>query len=58
MTMLLVVGVSMSGAGQGTGTISGAIEDESGAVLPGVTVTAVDTDSGVARTARRGWTCR
>ncbi len=51
MTMLLVVGVSMSGAGQGTGTISGAIEDESGAVLPGVTVTAVDTDSGVARTA-------
>ena len=51
MMVLLVVGVSTSGAGQGTGTISGAIEDESGGVLPGVTVTATDTDSGAARTA-------
>ena len=51
MTMLLVVGVSTSGAGQGTGTIGGAIEDESGGVLPGVTVTATNAGSGVARTA-------
>ena len=32
MVLLLVVGVSTSGAGQGTGTISGTIEDESGGV--------------------------
>ena len=38
LTMLLVVGVSTSGAGQGTGSISGTIADESGGVLPGVTV--------------------
>ena len=44
--MLLVVGVSTSGAGQGTGTISGTIEDESGGVLPGVTVTATNTGTG------------
>ncbi len=50
LTMLLVVGVSTSGAGQGTGTISGTIADESGAVLPGVTVTATSPGSGGART--------
>ena len=48
--MLLVVAVSTSGAGQGTGTISGTIEDEIGGVLPGVTVTARATGTGGART--------
>ena len=46
LAMLLVVGVSTSGAGQGTGTISGTIADESGGVLPGVTVTATSTGAG------------
>jgi len=48
--MLLVVGVSTSGAGQGTGTISGTIQDESGGVLPGVTVTVTNTGTGGAQT--------
>ena len=51
LTMLLVVGVSTSAAGQGTGTISGTIADESGAVLPGVTVTASSPGGGSVRTA-------
>ena len=51
LAVLLVVGVSSSGAGQGTGTISGAIDDESGGVLPGVTVTATNTRTGAERTA-------
>src|SRR6266566_4021112 len=34
-----------------TGQISGRVADESGAVLPGVTVTAVQTDTGQTRTA-------
>ena len=46
MVLSLLVGVSTSGAGQGTGTISGTIEDESGGVLPGVTVTATNTGTG------------
>ena len=50
LAMLLVAGVSTSGAGQGTGTISGTIEDEIGGVLPGVTVTATATGTGGART--------
>ena len=50
LTMLLVACVSTSGADQGTGTIRGTITDESGGVLPGVTVTATNTDSGAART--------
>ena len=48
--MLLVVGVSTGGAGQGTGTISGTIQDESGGVLPGVTVTATNSGTGGAQT--------
>ena len=51
LAVLLVVGVSSSGAGQGTGTISGTIDDESGGVLPGVTVTATNTRTGAERTA-------
>ena len=38
LVMLLLGGVSTGWAGQGTGTISGTIADESGGVLPGVTV--------------------
>ena len=51
LAMLLVVGVSTNSAGQGAASISGTIEDESGGVLPGVTVTATtsDTDGGTAR---------
>ena len=33
-----------------TGTISGTVRDETGAVLPGVTINAVNTDTGIART--------
>ena len=53
LTTLLVLsmGVSITGAGQGTGTISGTIEDESGGVLPGVTVSATSAGTGGARTA-------
>jgi hypothetical protein len=51
IVLLLFVGVSTSGAGQGTGSISGTIEDESGGVLPGVTVTATDTGTGGTGTA-------
>ena len=50
-TLLLVVGVSTSAAGQGTVSIGGTIQDESGGVLPGVTVTATNSDTGGARTA-------
>ena len=49
--MLLVGGVSASGAGQGTGTISGTVEDESGGVLPGVTVTATSARTSGTRVA-------
>ena len=38
LVLLLLGGVSTGWAGQGTGTISGTIADESGGVLPGVTV--------------------
>jgi hypothetical protein len=36
---------------QATAQLSGTVHDESGAVLPGVTVTATQTDTGVSRTA-------
>ena len=54
MTMLLVVGVSASGAGQGTGTISGTVEDESAGVLPGTTVTATNAQTGRSRSVGSG----
>ena len=50
LVILLVVGVSTSGAGQGTSSISGTVTDESGGVLPGVTVTAT-SETGGERTA-------
>ena len=54
MTLLLVVGVSASGAGQGTGTISGTVEDESAGVLPGTTVTATSVQTGRSRSVGSG----
>jgi len=36
---------------QATAQISGAVRDQSGAVLPGVDVTATQTDTGISRTA-------
>src|SRR5205823_4085400 len=36
---------------QATGQISGTVKDQSGAVLPGVEVTATQTDTGIVRTA-------
>src|SRR4026207_1279313 len=48
-----LVGLLLCGAtvwGQATAQISGTARDQSGAVLPGVEVTATQTDTGVART--------
>ena len=49
--VFLVVVCSACGSlfAQGTAQISGAVRDQSGAVLPGVEVTATQTDTGVAR---------
>ena len=35
---------------QGTAQISGSVKDQSGAVLPGVEITATQTDTGITRT--------
>ena len=51
IAMLLVFRPSMSSAGQGVGTINGTIEDETGGVLPGAIVTAINTDTDGSRTA-------
>jgi len=45
---LFVNGVASA---QGTAQLNGRVADESGAVLPGVAVTATQTETGVARTA-------
>ena len=48
LTFLLVVGMSASASGQaGFATASGTVEDATGAVIPGVSVTALDTATGV-----------
>src|SRR5499426_287442 len=47
---LLVVFASVSLWAQATAQISGTVKDQSGAVLPGVEVTATQTDTGIART--------
>src|SRR3954467_12990428 len=49
--LLLVVFASVSLWAQATAQISGTVKDQSGAVLPGVEVTATQTDTGIARTA-------
>ena len=46
--LLLTSGASWA---QSTGELTGRVTDESGAVLPGVTVTATQTDTGFTRTA-------
>src|SRR5438128_4305827 len=48
----LVISVLSSGPlwGQATAQISGSVKDQSGAVLPGVEITATQTDTGIART--------
>src|SRR5262245_23847886 len=48
--LLLVVLGSVSLWAQATAQISGTVKDQSGAVLPGVEITATQTDTGVART--------
>src|SRR4029450_13263747 len=48
-TLLLLL-TAGSVAAQATAQLSGTVRDESGAVLPGVTVTVTQTDTGVART--------
>jgi hypothetical protein len=48
MILLLTAGAAWA---QGTAQLSGTVRDESGGVLPGVTVTATQTDTGLARTA-------
>ena len=51
LTTLLMSALScVNGWGQATAQISGAVHDQSGAVLPGVEVTATQTDTGVKRT--------
>jgi hypothetical protein len=46
--LLLTAGTASA---QATAQLSGTVRDESGAVLPGVTVTATQTDTGLVRTA-------
>jgi hypothetical protein len=48
--LIFVLSSSMAWA-QATAQLSGTVRDESGAVLPGVTVTATQTETGVTRTA-------
>ena len=47
MILLLTAGAAWA---QGTAQLSGTVRDESGAVLPGVTVTVTQTDTGLVRT--------
>jgi Carboxypeptidase regulatory-like domain len=49
--LLVSVLISATVWAQGTAQISGTVKDQSGAVLPGVEVTATQTDTGIARSA-------
>ena len=51
LTIAAIVCVLSSGVvfGQATAQISGAVKDQTGAVLPGAEVTATQTDTGIAR---------
>src|SRR5689334_7348211 len=49
--MCLVLGCGFAWAQGGTAQISGTVKDQTAAVLPGVEVTATQTDTGLARTA-------
>src|SRR6187399_2867486 len=46
-SLLIISGVAWA---QGTAQLNGRVTDESGAILPGVTVTATQTDTGFTRT--------
>src|ERR1700693_460533 len=48
LSLLVMSGVAWA---QGTAQLNGKVTDESGAVLPGVTITATQTDTGASRTA-------
>lgn len=48
---LLLVLMSASAWAQATAQLSGTVRDQSGAVLPGTTVTVTQTDTGFTRTA-------
>src|SRR6185503_3909738 len=48
-TLILLLAAGAAWA-QGTAQLSGTVRDESGAVLPGVTVTVTQTDTGLVRT--------
>src|ERR1051326_4047396 len=50
-TLLICAVTCVTAWGQATAQISGAVHDQSGAVLPGVEVTATQTDTGASRTA-------
>ena len=47
LVLLLASGIARA---QGTAQLNGRVTDESGAVLPGVTVTATQTETGPSRT--------
>ena len=49
LILLLTAGAAWA---QATAQLSGTVRDESGAVLPGVTVTVTQTDTGLVRTDR------
>lgn len=49
LVALLLVATGRLGLAQGTSTINGRVTDQSGAVVPGVTVTATRTATGVKR---------
>lgn len=49
IALFLAVAISPAALAQNTGVIEGTVTDASGAVLPGVTVTLTNTESGVAR---------
>jgi hypothetical protein len=50
LAIVIVLAATHVAAAQATGQLNGRVTDESGAVLPGVTVTATQTDTGFART--------
>src|SRR5688572_10998769 len=51
IALLLATGAAEAGAQTNTGQISGTVRDSQGGVLPGVTVTVTNLDTGIAWTA-------
>ena len=54
LSTVLIVAVPIAARAQATGTLAGVITDESGAVMPGVTIDATNTATGLVRTAVTG----